>query len=375
MLCVLAGGQTLAGQEEAAEFDSIARRGIERVYNLEFESADQDFSALVRMKPGHPAGRFFLAMVTWWRIMIDLDNRHYDEQFLDDLDGVVDMCDSLLKINRDDVTAMFFKCGAIGFQGRLKFHRDDYLGAANAGRKALSLVQAAASLDPQNYDILLGSGMYDYYADVIPNEYPFLKPLLLFVPAGDKKRGIEELTAAVQKGKFALIESEYLLMQIYYLYERDYGKALTLAQDLHGRFPRNMLFHRYLGRCHVSMSNWPVAGQIFAEILARVQSSMRGYGADTEREAQYYLGFLAMMDKHYEEALKHLYRCDELCRELDHDGASGFMSMANLKIGMIYDLQAKRELAIDQYKKVLDMKAYKDSQNQAANYLRSPYSQ
>jgi tetratricopeptide (TPR) repeat protein len=374
-LGVLIVGQTVVAQNEDALFDSTTHRGIERVYNLEFEKAEKDFRLLIHMRPGQPAGKFFLAMVLWWRMMIDIDNTEHDEEFLSDLDGVVDMCDSLLAKNPEDVTAMFFKGGAIGFQGRLMFHRNDYIGAANAGRKALPLVQAAAALDPKNYDILLGSGMYDYYADVIPQEYPFLKPLLLFVPPGNKERGIEELTMASRRGKYASIESTYFLLQIYYLYEHDYGKALSLAQELHRRFPRNMLFHRYLGRCNVSLSNWSVAQRIFSEIVVDAQAGMRGYGADAEREAQYYLGVTAMMEGRYEEGLQHFYRCDELSRTLDREGASGFMSMANLKIGMIYDIQGKRDLAISQYRKVLDMKEYKDSRGQAEQYMHSPYTQ
>ena len=121
--------------------DSLGRRGIASVYNLEFENAQKDFQELIRRSPGDPAGYFFQAMVRWWMIMIDIDDTKYDAEFYAALDGVIAMCDSLLDRNRDDVNAIFFKGGAIGFEGRLKFHRNDYLGAANAGRKALPLVQ------------------------------------------------------------------------------------------------------------------------------------------------------------------------------------------------------------------------------------------
>ena len=173
-------------------------------------------------------------------------------------------------------TAIFFKGGAIGFKGRLKFHRDDYLAAANAGRKALPLVQTASELDPGNYDILLGTGMYNYYAEVIPSEYPWLKPLLLFVPSGDKKKGLEQLTIASEKGKYSSIETTYFLLQIYFFYEKDYGKALALAQRLHKQFDGNVLFHRYIGRCFASLNNWPESRQVWAEIIDRVAKQDSG---------------------------------------------------------------------------------------------------
>ncbi len=361
--------------ENEKEFEVRVTRGIEYVYNLEFEKADAEFQYLVHLKPLDPAGHFFLAMVQWWRILIDIDNEQYDDQFHDALDHVIDLADAMLEKDPGDVHALFFKGGAIGFQGRLSTHRSQWLAAANAGRKALPIVQEASSLDPNNHDILLGTGIYNYYAEVIPTEYPFVQPLLLFVPKGDKKKGIEQLTRASQQGKYASVEATYFLMQLYYQFEKNYSTALELATRLHQRFPNNMLFHKYLGRSYVSLGRWDDCGRVFEEISARCRNNQRGYGASTEREAEYYLGMYDMIQKRLDGALSHFYRVDELSRRLDSDEPSGFMVMTNLKLGNIYDMQSRRDLAVAQYKKVLDMKEYKDSFKQAEMYLKTPYAQ
>ena len=66
-LALLVAGTTLGGRgaDVGEGVDAIARRGIERVYNLEFEPAEEDFQTLVRMNPHDPTGYFFLAMVDW----------------------------------------------------------------------------------------------------------------------------------------------------------------------------------------------------------------------------------------------------------------------------------------------------------------------
>jgi len=358
---------------EADGFEMVARRGIAHVYNLEFEDAEKDFRDLVRRRPGDPAGYFFLAMVRWWMIMIDIDDERHDREFYGELDGVVGMCDSLLEINRDDVNAIFFKGGAIGFEGRLRFHRNDYLGAANAGRKALPLVQQALELDPGNYDLLLGAGIYNYYADVIPSEYPFVKPLILFLPAGDRGKGIRQLRTAAEKGVYASVEAEYFLLQIEFFYEKDYAQALALALDLHGKFPANMVFHRYCGRSYVAVNNWDMARSVFTEIITRARSGTRGYTPPVEREAQYYCGMAAMLGRRFDEALDDFTRCDELSRTLDRDEPSGFMVMANLKMGMVFDMEGKRDFALTQYRKVREMRDYQNSRAQAEQYLAAPY--
>jgi tetratricopeptide (TPR) repeat protein len=375
VLLLLLSGQTIAPADAdgtGGRYDRIVQEGIQQVYNLQFEKAEDEFRQLVAMRPHDPAGPFFLAMVDWWRIVIDIDNTRYDDRFYTQLDRVIQMCDSILDQNPNDVNALFFKGGAIGFKGRLEFHRNDYFAAANAGRQALPIVQEASQLDSSNYDILLGTGMYNYFADVIPQEYPFVKPLLLFIPAGDRQKGLRELQLAAEKGKYASVETWYFLLQIYFYYEKDYQRALSIAQNLFSRFPDNVLFHRYLGRCETMIGNWTEAGKTFGEIARRAREGQRGYSANAEREAEYYVGMSMMVARQYDSALQHFYRCDQLSRQLDQQEPSGFMVMANLKVGNIYDIQGKRDLALSEYHKVLAMKEYKDSHSQAESYLKNP---
>lgn len=354
-------------------FDAHTRKGIDFVYNLEFEKAQREFHQLVQMKAGHAAGHFFLAMVEWWRILTDIDNTANDENFYSMLEKVIALCDKRLEKDDNDVTALFFKGGAIGFRGRLRAHREEWLKAANDGRLALPIVQQAYKLSSNNFDVLLGMGIYNYYAEVIPEQYPFVKPFMLFFPKGDKKKGIEQLQLAAEKAKYADIEASYFLLQLFHNYEKEYAQALPIAQKLHRRFPNNPIFHRYLGRSYAALGMWNELKSEFDDVLQRTRKKQLGYNLAAEREAEYYLGLYDMTFNQYDTALKHFLLCDELSRALDKDGPSGFMAMANLKMGMIFDLQAKRDVAVLQYKKVLAMDDYIDSRKIAAEYLKKPY--
>jgi hypothetical protein len=349
------------------------RNGINFVYNLSFDSARIEFQQVAKARPDHPAGYFFLAMVEWWKIVIEIDNESNDEKFISMLERVIDICDQRLDKNENDLTALFFKGGSVGFRGRLRANREDWIKAANDGRVALPIVHEAFKLAPNNEDVLFGIGIYNYYAAVIPEIYPIVKPLMIFFRSGDKQKGIQQLHRASEKAPYANIEASYFLLQILFNYEKEYGEALSIALNLNKRFPNNVIFHKYVGRCYASLSRWNEMHQTFTDILQRVNDKMVGYNTNTEREAQFYLGLFEMNEKKHDIALQHFYRCDELSRSLDKDGASGFMVASNMKIGMIYDLQAKRDLAIQQYKKIMDMKEYQDSHTQAKGYLKNPY--
>jgi len=161
-----------------------------------------------------------------------------------------------------------------------------------------------------------------------------------------------------------------------YTHERQYDKALDIALKLIARYPKNVVFHRYVGRCYISLGKWENAHEVFREILSRCEGTgggMTGYTDSSKREALYYLGVYAMNTGKYEESLQQFIRCDEVSKALDKNGESGFMVMANLRIGFIYDIQLKRDLAVAQYNKVLAMKKFENSYDQAEQYIKVRY--
>ena len=375
LLFVLFSSASFSQWVTSPDFDAQAQRGISAVYNLEFEKANVEFSSLARNYPSHPAGKFFLAMIDWWKILMTIDDESNDDQFIERMDDVIELCDSLLDVNENDVSALFFKGGALGFQGRLRANRNSWIKAANDGRLALPIVQKAYSIAPDNFDILLGIGIYNYYASTIPEKYPIVKPVMVFFPTGDKAKGIEQLTKASEKAKFASLEAKYFLLQLSYNYERQYDRAYELSTSLWNRFPNNVVFHRYVGRSSYSLAKYGEAQSAFAEILKRCNEEQRGYSGFAKREALYYLGMIAMSTNNHDQALKYFYQCDELCRTVDKWEPSPFMTMANLRIGIIYDVQKKRNHAVQQYQKVQKLKKFENSLELADQYLKRPYVQ
>ncbi|HLF15324.1 MAG TPA: hypothetical protein VI932_10590, partial [Bacteroidota bacterium] len=199
--------------------EALTRAGIDHIYNMQFDSARAEFRRVIESHPDHPAGHFFLAAVEWWRIMADIENTAYDRDFIGMLDGVIDICDRRLERDEHDVAALFFKGGSLGFQGRLHGNREDWIKAANSGRGALPIVQETYRLAPDNDDVVFGIGIYNYYAAIIPEMYPFVRPLMLFFPEGDRARGLEQLRRASRLARYAKTEASYFLLQILFNFE------------------------------------------------------------------------------------------------------------------------------------------------------------
>ncbi|MCB2206029.1 tetratricopeptide repeat protein [bacterium] len=370
LLCAAPSMQAQWINDKAVE--ATIDQGIHDTYNMRFEQAESAFRSVVQKYPDHPSGHFLLAMVEWWRILIDLEDESRDDHFHDMLDRVIDLCDERLDNNERDIAGLFFKGGAIGFQGRLHANRKSWVSAATRGKEALPVVMDAAEIAPDNADLAFGTGIYDYYAAVLPERYAVLEPLMMFLPEGNKERGLRELQQAADHARFANWEAMYFLLQINYSMENRPSTALRHARKLHAQFPDNPVFHRYLGRTYVKLGNWKRAAEVFADVLKGTFKHKRGYSVKMKREANYYLGYAAMLVKDYGKAMKYLVECDRLSRKLDEE-PSGFMVMANLRMGMVHDMMDQRNYAIKQYDKVLRMDDYRGSHDLAAQYKKSGY--
>jgi tetratricopeptide (TPR) repeat protein len=354
-----------------SDFEERVQKGIKEIYNIKFEEAEKTFRNLIADYPNHPAGRFFLAMIDWWKILLDIENESYDDIFFQKLEDVIFQCDQILKNDPENVDALFFKGGAIGFRGRLRSLRDSWLKAADDGREALPIVERAAKLDPENLDVQLGFGIYNYYASVIPEEYPMIKPLMIFFPSGNKEEGIRQLRNTAFNGKYAKYEARYFLMTIYYRYESNPYLAEEFARMLVEDFPDNPSFQRWLGRIYVRQGKMQLADSLFKDVLRKANENFYGYNFPASlREANYYVGYNYKLNNEPDSARIYLQRCVEISEQIDKDEESGFLINSILYLAQISESKNLFEEAISHYELLLKMRDWGNSHSIAEYSLK-----
>lgn len=356
-----------------SEADSLIRYGSNHIYNLQFEKAHSCFNQVITKYPDHPAGYFLDAMVEWWRIRTSKKNETLDERFLSKIEKCIEVCDNLLETDENNITGLFFKAGALGFRARLESEREEWFDAASDGKEALNLLEHCQTLAPTNHDILLGTGLYNYFAPTFAEQYPLIQPILAFLPRGDKRLGILQLNSAARYARYAGTEAKVILMQIYYQFEKTPQYAYQLAKELSTKYPDNPYFQKYVGRCQIQLGLNDSAEVIWRDVVNKCIAKKQGYDQQIAREALYYVGRSLMNRGDYDMALRYFYKCDEAGRFLDED-VSGFTILVNLHIGKIYDIQSKRNLALKQYDKVLNWEDRNGSHMEAKKYKEKPFS-
>lgn len=257
--------------------EPLILEGIDRIYKIEFDSAEAIFDKVISDYPFDPEGYFFKAMVQWWRIYINRGTEDNDKEFFLRVDKVIEVTNNILEKDPNDAKALFYKGGAIGYRGLLRSIRSSWLNAASDGREALNLIEDASKINPENPDIIFGLGIYNYFAEFVPEKYPMLKPLMIIFPKGDRVKGLLQINQAIQNSHYARIEAENILGYINLRYEKNFNAAEIQFRNLHNKFPNNPIFEGDLGRALIGQSKWADALVVWKSVVGKSDSGLAGY--------------------------------------------------------------------------------------------------
>ena len=365
-----------AGLTLRGAIDPRIQHGIDLIYQLRFAEADEYFDAIIETAPDNPTGHFFLAMVGWWRVLIDLDDRTHDEDLYTLLDRCIAVCDRRLDDDPDDFDAILFKGGAVGFRGRLRGDRHEFMRAARDGLRSLPLLEKSRQLEPTNKDILFGQGIYNYFAEVIPQKHPVVRPVMLFLDGGDRELGLQQLEQVGREGRYARTEALYFLAQIYRVFEDDNQRALPYLVELHEMYPTNALFHRYRARTLVALGRWIEGVAHYEEVARRSRSRQAGYHDRGHMEALYHIGKNAFRQRRLETAVRSFVAADSLGGLLSGgpgEATNGYASLVLLYLGMTYDELGEHDEAVRCFDRVLELPPEGTSHELARRYRAEPF--
>ena len=348
-----------------------AEAGLHLVYNLEFDSAAVIFDRITEQNPRHPIGPFFEGLNVWWRIMSDLNDDRHDKRFNRLMKDVIDRADDMLERDPENVDGLFFKGLGLSFRGRLHSNRRHWLRSIRDARGAIQQVVRLAETDAESDDFYFGWGIYDYFADALPDERKWLAPFKLFFPNGDRERGIEELQRTFESGRLLRAEAAYFLFQIFTTYEPDYYRSLEYVTWLRVRYPRNVIFRSLEGRAYARFGRWDQAVRIFQEQLAQWEAGKDGYSDALAEQSLYYLARSEMSRGAYLDALDYLKRLNDLTEPIGDESA--FHVLGLLRQGMAFDALGYRRYAVMRYKQVVPMDNSSGSRELAKRYLKTPY--
>lgn len=337
------------------------------MYNFKFDKAEQQFRWLKQKYGWHPLPYFLLGLSEWWKIMPNLDDKKHDGKFLAYMDTVINISERLHEMPKHEVEASFFLAAAYGFIGRLHSseERRDWGKSAMAGKNALKYMKESEGMHDLSPELLFGDALFNYFSVWVSDNYPLLKPILVFFPKGDKKLGVDQLKEVSYNAFYTRTEAMVFLMRILGSYEGQPRKAVQISEYLHQTYPDNPYFHRYYARLLYSSGRYSQVEPVCLDIIAKIDSSMIGYEATSGRYAAFFLGQVYQSRKNYDDAIIYYKRAVEFTESIDAED-TGYYHYSLLSLGKIYKAIGDEKKAKVYFKKVKDKAKRGDSVHKKA---------
>lgn len=344
-------------------------KGIELLYDSRFSEAENLFREVIEEGPKDPAGYFYLAMVTWSRLASGFWSRDVVEQYGERIDNAISTAKIKIQDEKADYFTYFYLGGALGFKGRFQLMQQKWLSAFFLALEAIDALKTCKKMDPDNKDVLLGLGIFDYYTARLSGVLKFLSYLLIH--EGNKEEGLRKLHIAADEAVYSSIEAKSLLLHIYLFLEKDHSsKALALAEELADKFNRYP-HNKYLqGVAYMRLGNEKKYEEVLEFFKRRASNGNSKEGANIWRRRLHYLEATHCLVRLQTEKARSKF--DTILSQPDPESDPLMIGWPLLKKGMSYDVEANREEAIKYYRKVLRLKNGAGAQFLAQRYLDEP---
>lgn len=349
-------------QDEIVQIE--ATQAINDMYNFQFAKADQQFRWLKQKYGWHPLPYFLLGLSQWWRIMPNIEEKKYDEAFYAYMDTSLVLSKRIYE-RGSKVEGAFFLAATYGFVGRLESERKNWRKAAVAGKNALNYLGEMRESELFSPEMLFGEGIFNYYREWVPENYPFLKPMMIFFDKGNKELGIKQLTEVSRHAFYTRTEAQYFLMRILAGEENKPFEGLQISQYLAETFPYNAYFHRYYARLLYHVGRYQACEKESLAILHRLDSAYTGYETNSARYAAFFLGEIYRNWNQLEDARKY-YDLAVKYGDIVGDGKQGYTIYSLLSLGKIMERLNDKKTAEEYYKEVRKRTKRGDDANKRA---------
>ena len=362
-------GWLLLNKDIQTELDGA----VHNLYNFKFDKAERQFRSLRRRYPNHPMAYFLMGLSTWWKIMpSNTTSLQYDKPFFAYMDTAIVKAQRMYDADPTNYEASFFLSAAHGFNARLHAERHDWRKATVSSKRSLTYLQKSREANGLSPEFAFGEGLFNYYAVWIAEEYPWLRPILLFFPKGNRETGLAQLAVVSEQGFYTGTEARFFRMRIL-ASERENRteEAIAMSRSLMRDFPDNACFARsYASQCFTE-GEFEGLESTSRDILTKLGKGLPGYEGISGRVASYFMGYV--MQNRYRDLAKardYYLRCLVFSESVGQTSTGYYLFSLN-NLGRIAASTRNVEEARRYYEQVLNLAGRKSEMYiEARTYLR-----
>lgn len=341
--------------------------GTDHLLNLDYDLAQQAFARLGDVDGTGLLAPFYQAFVTLMRLQDREPTRQEMDAFLAAMRALIAKAEARLTQAPEEPDLLLFLGMAWGSKAMIDGVRGNYFSAYGAIKRTKSYLDACLLHQPIRYDAYYGLGLYDYTLSRVAWFYrPFMR---LVLPPGDRERGLRALTIASERGAATRMLAKLALLQTYTGLEKDFEKALPLADELLRRFPSNPELYFQAALAYSELGRFPEALEVGRRIRANLEVGRNHFTREMLPR------HLQLMGKIYMDRGDHNTALSFFRQAIDQAAAryAWVTAWAWTRTGMIHDLLGERAEAERSYRMALTIKTNSIAKDAARQYLNEPY--
>jgi tetratricopeptide (TPR) repeat protein len=356
---------------QGAKINKDIIMGIDLLYDGQFDDAESLFRKVIAESPDKPIGYFYLAMVTWSRLSSGFWSPNTVMEYKVRIDRTIEIARIRTENNSMDCYDYFYLGGALGFKGRFELMQNKWFSSFSLAVKAVDALKTCKKMDPENRDVLLGLGIFDYYTARLSGVLKFISYLLIH--RGDREEGLRKLHLAAQEAVYSATEAKSMLIHIYLFGEEDFVKAMKLSEELARKYGQNPRYRFFLGVCYIRLGMDREYHDTVNLLRQRsLQAKTLSEAGLWEKRALYLETVYDLFQKQYHDARAKL---EVILNKKNSLNDPEMIAWPLMKIGMSYDLEGNREEAVNYYQEVLNMENGSGAQFVAKELLKRPLKQ
>jgi hypothetical protein len=222
---------------------NLLKKGIDDIYNCQFDKADEVYRILTQTHPGHPVVHLFKGMKSYWENYPLLPTSPAHVSFEADMRSCIELSE---KKYSPDNAAEYLLTDLCARGLLLLFYADNDLSMEvfPLATNSYQYIRHSFNYTSVYPDFYFFTGLYNYYREAYPEAHPIYKALAFLFPKGDMARGLKEIKAAASNSIVLKAESYSFLSDIYLSFENNYQQAKYYSKSLHELYPANP---EYLG--------------------------------------------------------------------------------------------------------------------------------
>ncbi len=364
-----AAAQTAASLQPPGMHATL-RQGIEKAFNLDFTAAGALFQRAVNLDPEDPTGYAFLAVNHLFSAETNYDpagRRASQDAAMRFAGEALARGDRRVAKDPRDGRAWFAMALARMAKFRWALRHKQYVTTAEEAYSLWSCLEIAQSIEPDNYDSYLLTGLIRYHVDRLPDLIRFFSSLL--IAKGDSRQGLADLELAAAKGTLLKELAQSELISSYLNFEKQPARALPIARDLQRRFPRNYNISFALANIYSELHQLREALSIARELERGIASGRPPFVPQLKSRHDQLMGRIWFNQGDYTRAEGFFLQSVKDTSEAN----ARVRAWSLVRLGMIHDARGEREKAVGFYQQALAVEGAEGiAKVEARKYLKDP---